>query len=70
MRGSVRGTLSNQCSYRVCNKNKSIMHLNFTSKITSYNEAIDGEIIQVIFEEYENEDAFNQTALYLLLSSA
>ena len=44
------------------------MHLIFTSKITSYNEAIDGEIIQVIFEEYENEDAFNQTALYLLLS--
>jgi len=44
------------------------MHLNFTSKITSYNEAIDSEIIQVSFEEYENEDAFNQTALYLLLS--
>ena len=44
------------------------MHLNFTSKITSYNEAIDGEIIQVSFEEYETEDAFNQTALYLLLS--
>lgn len=47
---------------------KTIMHLKFTSKITSYNEAIDGEIIQVLFEEYENEDAFNQTALYLLLS--
>jgi len=44
------------------------MHLNFTSKITSYNKAIDGEIIQVSFEEYETEDAFNQTALYLLLS--
>lgn len=44
------------------------MHLNFTSQITSYNEAIDGEIIQVIFEEYETEDVFNQKALYLLLS--
>lgn len=44
------------------------MHLNFTSKITSYNEAIDGEIIQISFEENECKDPFNQTELYLLLS--
>ena len=44
------------------------MHINFTSKTTSYNEALDGDIIQVYFEEDETKDAFNQTSLYLSLS--
>ena len=44
------------------------MHLNFTAKNTSYDEALDGEIIQVVFEEDESEDIYNQTTLYLSLS--
>ena len=44
------------------------MHLNFTAKSTSYAEALGGDIIQLTFEEYESEDIYNPTALYLLIS--
>jgi len=43
-------------------------HLKFTAKNTSYSEALDGDIIQVIFEEDENEDPYNQTKLYLSIT--
>lgn len=36
-------------------------HIAFTSATTSYNEALDGDIVQVDFEEDPNEDPFHRT---------
>lgn len=39
--------------------------MEFTAKYVSYEEALDGDIIQVSFDEYEDDDPFNPTALSL-----
>ena len=43
------------------------MNVEFYANKVSYNEAIDGEIVQVLFEE--DEDPFNPTKLYILIST-
>jgi hypothetical protein len=47
------------------------MNVEFYAKEVSYTEAIDGEIVQALFKEDDdpNEDPFNRTKLYLLLST-
>lgn len=47
------------------------MNVEFYAKKVSYIEAIDGEIVQAIFEEGEDvgEDSFNSAKLYLLIST-
>ena len=47
------------------------MNIEFYAKKVSYSEAIDGEIVQAIFEEGEDadEDLFNPSKLYLLIST-
>ena len=47
------------------------MHLKFRAQKVSYNEAIGGEIVQVVFEEFEEgkiDSPFERSALYLLVS--
>lgn len=44
------------------------MKTEFHATLVSYRDAIDGDIIQVGFEENENDDVFNPTKLYLSIS--
>ncbi len=44
------------------------MNINFTASEVEYNEAIDGEIIQVSFDEDPDQDPLNRTKCYLMIS--
>ncbi len=45
------------------------MKIEFHASKVSYTEAIDGEIVQVVFEEDEDSDPFHPTKLYLHISA-
>ena len=45
------------------------MDIEFTAKYVDYVEALDGDIVQVVFSQDRDEDYCNRTKLYLLLSS-
>ena len=44
------------------------MNINFTATEVEYYEAIDGEIVQISFDEDSNEDPFNRTKRYICIS--
>ena len=44
------------------------MNINFKAIEATYNEAIDGEIIQISFDEDSSEDPFNRTKRYICIS--
>ena len=43
------------------------MHIKFTANNVSYNEAIDGEIVQVVFDEDTDNDSTEISKYYLLI---
>ncbi len=44
------------------------MHIEFTANDVSYNEALDGDIVQVNFEEDSDDDSFNPSKYYVNIS--
>ena len=44
------------------------MHIKFAANNVSYNEAIDGEIVQVVFDEDTDNDSTEISKYYLLIS--
>ena len=45
-----------------------MMRINFDATIVEYKEAIDGEIVQVTFDEDDTEDPFKRTKRYICIS--
>ena len=45
-----------------------MMRINFDAIKVEYNEAIDGEIVQVTFDEDDTEDPFKRTKRYICIS--
>lgn len=43
-------------------------NINFKACEVEYNEAIDGEIIQITFDEDPEQDPFNRTKCYVMIS--
>jgi len=46
------------------------MNINFEAIEVQYNEAIEGEIVQVVFDEDSSEDPFNRTKRYVMISQS
>jgi hypothetical protein len=44
------------------------MNINFKDIDVEYNEAIDGDIVEISFDEDSNEDPFNRTKCYICIS--
>jgi hypothetical protein len=42
--------------------------IQFTASEVSYNEAIDGEIVQILFDEDPDQDPFNRKKCYVLIT--